>query len=126
MPVKDNVHGAQFDRRIQIQAPSRVSDGQGGETITWNTVYTCWADMQNFPRGRGLTRKFMAQQLYPQLTTIIQIRWQPTYHIDPSMRISYTKGPLIKIFQILGIESPGDANISMFFFCQENQTVGYN
>lgn len=126
MPVKDNVNGAQFDRRISFQAPTRTPDGQGGSTVTWNTVYTCWADMQNFPRGRGLFRKFMAQQLYPQLTTIIQIRWQTQVHIDPTMRILYTKGPDTKIFQILGVESPGDANISMSFFCQENQTVGYN
>ena len=126
MPTKDNVTSQQFDRRISIQAPTRTSDGQGGETVVWNTVYTCWADIQNFPHGRGLFRHFMAQQLYPQVNTIIAIRYQADYHVDATMRIVYVKGPLTHPYQILGIENPSEANVSLLFYCQENQAMGFN
>ncbi len=126
MPAKDRVIAAQFDRRIEFHSKAAVSDGQGGEIDTWTTVYTCWADIQNFPHGRGLLRKFLAQQLYPQVTTVIQIRFTTPVHFDATMRIQFIKGPLTHTYQIVGVENLSEANVSLFFYCIEEQAKGFN
>jgi SPP1 family predicted phage head-tail adaptor len=125
--TKDTANGADFNRRIQIQAPSSSDDGQGGSSPTsWNTVYTCWANIENFPHGRGLFRKFLFQQLYPQMTTTIQIRFQKSVAIDPTMRVLYQAHGVNHIYQILGIENPMEANVSMWLLCMENQAKAVN
>lgn len=129
--AKDSVSAGQFDKRISIQAKSTASvnyDDQGGLSApdVWADVFVCWADMQDFPHGRGLLRQYLYSQLYPTATKIIATRYQPTVHVDPSMRIRYVKRGLEHLYQIIGIQSPMDANISFLFFCTEYQVKGYN
>lgn len=125
--AKDSVSAGQFDKRISLQQnQTSYTDPQGGAAENWVDVFTCWADMQDFPHGRGLFRKYLYQQLYPTATKIIATRYQPVQHVDPSMRIKYVKRGVEHIYQIIGIQSPTDANISFLFFCLENQVKGYN
>lgn len=124
MPVKDSVSASQFNKRITIQNPVDTDDGQGGATRTWNNLYFCWADIQNFPHGRYLARRWFAQQLYPTLQVIVQIRWQPNIQIDATMRILFVKGLKTHIYQILGDENPNEANVSLILYCMELQAKG--
>ena len=122
MAIKDSVSTGQFDRRISIQSYTRVDDGQGGSSDgTWSTIYACFADMQNPLHGRGLYRKFMFAQLYPQASMIIQIRFQKTIPIDATMRVQYVAHGVTHLYQILGVENPNEANVSLYLLCTEYQ-----
>ncbi len=124
--VKDTVNGADFNRRIQIQVNTPTQNSQGGLVDNWATVYTCWASMENFPRGRGLFRKFLFAQLYPQMNTTIQIRFQKTVVITDAMRVLYPAHGVNHYYQILGVENPMEANVSMWLLCQEEQAQAVN
>lgn len=126
MPTKDAVASHDFTRRIQIQKATRVDDGQGGATETWETIYTCWANIENFPHGKGLFRKFMFAQLFPQLTTTIQIRFQRSVLIDATMRVLYPAHGINHLYQIIGVENPLEANVSIWLMCREDQAQAIN
>lgn len=125
--TKDTLDSSDLNRRIQIQKiTGQVPDGQGGFTDTWTTIYTCWANIQNFPHGKGLFRKFLFSQLYPQMNTTIQIRFQQSVKIDETMRVLYPAHGVNHTYEILGTENPLEANISMWLLCQENQAQPVN
>lgn len=119
--AKDAVSTGQFDRKISIQSYTRVDDGQGGSSGSWGNVYTCFADMQNPMHGRGLYRKYLYAQLYPQATMIIQIRFQKTVPIDATMRVQYIAHGVTHLYQVVGVENPNEANVSMYLLCVEYQ-----
>ncbi len=129
MSKKDNVSAEQFDRRITIQkppVPGTSDDGQGGQSGNYIDVYSCWANIVDFPYGRGANRRFFAQQLYPTMTCMISIRYQPTYHIDASMKIKYVRGAVTHLYKILGVKNMQEASISIAMFCQEDRAKGIN
>lgn len=124
MPVKDSVSASQFNKRITIQNPVDTDDGQGGSSRTWNNLYSPMADIQYFPHGRYLARRWFAQQLYPTLNVIVQIRWQPAIQLDASMRVLFVKGLKTHVYQVLGIENVNEANVSLMMYCEELQAKG--
>lgn len=123
---KDRVSAGQFDRQIQIQSYTRVDDGAGGSTGTWNTIYTCMADIQNQPHGKGLFRRYTFMQLYPEMTLVVQIRFQLDVLLDATMRIQYTAHNVTHTYQIIGVENPTEANYSMYLLCKEYQAKTVN
>lgn len=50
----------ELNRRLEIQAPKKVSDGLGGFTTTWSTIDTVWAAIKPL---RG------TEQIYAMQTT---------------------------------------------------------
>lgn len=126
MPTKDTVASHDFTRRIQIQQAVKSDNGEGGFNITWQTIYTCWANIQNFAHGKGLFRRFLFSQLYPQVTTTIQIRFQKSVLIDATMQVLYPAHGINHTYQILGVENPEEANVSIWLLCQENQAKAIN
>lgn len=126
MPAKDMVASHDFTRRIQIQQEVRTDNGQGGFNVAWTTIYTCWANIQNFGHGKGLFRKYLFSQLYPQVTTTIQIRFQKSVLIDATMRVLYPAHGVNHTYQIIGVENPEEANVSIWLLCQENQAQAIN
>jgi SPP1 family predicted phage head-tail adaptor len=123
---KDTVDSSDLNRRIQVQQVTLTDNGEGGFNETWNTVYTCWANIQNFPHGRGLFRRFLLGQLYPQMNTTIQIRYQTSIQINDQMRVLYPAHGVNHLYQILGVENPLEANVSIWLLCQENQAQPVN
>src|SRR6266849_1255077 len=117
--VKDRVSGADFNRRIQLQSDMLTQAGDGTSTDSWTTVYTCWANIQFPPHGRGLTRLMQFGQLYWNVNAIIQIRFQKTVVITDKMRILYPAHGINRIFKIIGIENTLEANVSIWLLCQE-------
>lgn len=127
MPVKDNVAAHQFTRYVTIQKNTPVSNGSGGFDPSWADYYSCWADIQNFPNGRGLFRKFIFAQQYPTANTIIIIRYAPGTTIDPTMRVKSVENTLTHYYQIVGPPANMQrANISIYLPCQEVQAPGVN
>lgn len=124
--AKDKVRAGQFDRQITIQKHTRVDDGAGGDSGSWATVYTCMADIQNQPHGRGLYRRYAFMQLYPEMTLVIQIWFQLDVPIDATMRVQYTIHNVTHTYQIIGVENPAEANYSMFLLCKEYQAKTVN
>lgn len=125
MPVKDNVAAHQFTRPITIQKPTETPNGSGGFVTTWADYYSCWADIQNFPNGRGLFRKFIFMQLYPTGNTMIVIRYAPGTAIDATMRVKSVEGSTTHYYQIVGPpENMQRANVSIYLPCQEVQAPG--
>lgn len=45
------MQAGQLTERIRIETPQRVADGYGGETETWTTTATVWAEVKAV-RGR--------------------------------------------------------------------------
>lgn len=127
LQAKDSLTTGQFTRRIQIQSLTLTPDGQGGNSKTWNTIYAPLADIQNYPRGRGLFRRFEFMQLYPEANTIIQIRYIPNMNINASMRILSVENGLTHEYKVVGPPvNPNRANISIYIPCQETQAKGVN
>ncbi len=130
--AQDQVDSSDLNRRIQIQQNQYSFDAQNNRIDNWTTVYTCWANISNPAKGKGLYRKFLYGQLYPQLTTIIQIRFQQSVAIgagdlnNKPMRVLYPAHGVNHIYQILGVENPNEANISLWLLCQENQAQAVN
>lgn len=125
MPVKDQVSPSQFNRRISILAPTIGADAQG-ITTTYSVVYNCAADKQNMMHGRGLYRKLMYQQLYPQTTVIFQIRWQASVKIDATMKVQEIAHGQTHLYKITGVENPNEANVSLYLLCMEDQAKAVN
>lgn len=121
---KDQINSSDLNRRIQIQAISGKTPD--GFTDAWETIYSCWADIQNFPHGRGLFRRFLYSQLYPQMNTTIHIRFQQSVLIDATRRVLYPAHGINHIYQILGVENTLEANVSIWLLCQENQAQAAN
>ncbi len=126
MARKDNTSAGKYTRRIIIQNPPGTDDGQGGQTGSWTDAYPCWANIVDFPFGRGAGRAFFAQQLYPTMTTMIAIRYQTSFHIDASKKVKYVRGPTTHLYKILGAKNPDEANKEILLFCQEDQAKGAN
>lgn len=127
LQAKDSITTGQLTRRVQIQSLTLTPDGQGGQTETWNTVYSPLADIQNYPRGRGLFRRFEFMQLYPEANTIIQIRYVPKMNLNASMRILSNEDGLTHIYLIVGPPvNLNRANVSIYILCQEVQAQGVN
>jgi hypothetical protein len=123
--VKDQTDGSDYSRRIAIQAVTYTQVGRG-KSETWNTVYSCWANKADFPHGRGLSKAFKFSQLYPTANTTFQIRFQLSTPLDDTMRVQYIAHGVTHIYQILGIENPNEANVSLWLMCQEQQVKSEN
>lgn len=124
--TRDSVDASDLNRRIQIQSLARTANGDGTFAETWTTIYTCWANIQNPAKGRGLVRQFVVSHLSWNLTTIIQIRFQKTTVITDGMRVYYPAHGVNHIYKIMGIENPNEANVSMWLLCQEIQAQAVN
>jgi SPP1 family predicted phage head-tail adaptor len=99
-----------LNRRIELQAPQRVSDGLGGFSTTYVTKFTVWAKIESL-RGE---ESLLAMQLQSHITTRITIRYMQT--IDSSWRIKYGK----RIFNISGDPiNPGEDKKTLEIMCME-------
>ena len=94
------------------------------QAITWTALYTCWANLQSFPRGRQLVRPYFALQLYPMATKLISIRWMKDFEIDASMRIQYIKSDKTHIYQILGVDNIEEANVELLCIAPNGRQEG--
>jgi SPP1 family predicted phage head-tail adaptor len=68
--VDENKLIGQLRHRITFQTMAAVSDGQGGNDITWTNVIEVWASVQ--PKSGGET--FFAERVEARTTDVIIVR----------------------------------------------------
>jgi len=95
--------------RITIQSKSVVRDSFGGETVTWTTFATVWAQMRPLS-GREY---FDARQAQADLTTEIVIRYLAG--VLPEMRV--VDGD--HVYDIWSISNVEGLNRQMVLLCRE-------
>ena len=49
---KAGVSSSKLNRRIQIQKNTPVANSDGTQSDSWQTVYTCWAEIRYYPQTR--------------------------------------------------------------------------
>lgn len=52
MSIRSNVDARRLDQRITFQRKTEVPDGEGGQTVTWNDLISCWAAVDG-EKGTG-------------------------------------------------------------------------
>lgn len=109
MARDDSLDAGYFNKPIQFQLAQTTPDGSGGETVTgWSLVYKCFAHIDNFAAANGtalrrtIRRPFLYMQLYPEMESLISIRYQASIALTPAMTIVYKS----RRYQILGLNIP--------------------
>jgi SPP1 family predicted phage head-tail adaptor len=105
-----------LNRRVTIQQPSDVDDGQGGTTRTWATVVTTWGHISAY---RGM-EAFQGQQVYPSKWVKIRIRYRPGVNITNTMRAMYKS----QVYNIRSVTVPEEAQTMIELLAEELQARG--
>jgi len=104
MPIGD------MNKRVEIQAPSKVPDGMGGFTSTFNTIATVFCAI--WPTSASQT--IASLQPLGTITHRIRIRWRSnfrsTYRLKFGNRIFDIVGPAI---------NPSEKNEYLDLMCKE-------
>src|SRR6266487_2497306 len=115
-PADTTVASGAFNRRITIQSPVDVADGEGGSTRTWSTVVSTWAHIEPWKGAE----KWLVGQVYSNMWVKMLIRYRPSTNITPVMRITYGN----RIYRIRAVNVPAEAQTTIELLCEELQTYG--
>lgn len=88
-------------KRMTIQTGARVSDGQGGVTVTWSDVATVWGSLD----GLKTDERINALAVQATLTHKIVIRYYP--NLTPRHRVKVGT----RVFNIIGVRNYQDKNV---------------
>jgi SPP1 family predicted phage head-tail adaptor len=106
-----------LNRRIQIQQQTTTQDSFGQEQQTWNTVYTCWAEI-DIQQSQLI---YSTAEFVSKVTHRITIRWTFSEVFVPNMRIVFTE-PYTNVthtYNIEAITNPKQQNFWLIFLCYE-------
>jgi SPP1 family predicted phage head-tail adaptor len=102
--------------RILVERVAQTSDGQGGFTRgSWSTYFAAFAKIEPLSaremifagqRAMGVTHKVTLRYRFDKLPTV-------------EMRINFTIGSTIRIFQILGVTNVDERNDFWTLLCKE-------
>ena len=92
-------------RRITIQQRSATKDTFGGQSTTWATIATVWADIEPMS-GREL---LAAQEVKSEVTHQITVRYQSIF-ADPKVVAGYRVLYKSRIFNIQSAMNEGERN----------------
>jgi SPP1 family predicted phage head-tail adaptor len=96
-------------KRISIQTNSAVQNGFGEPTTSWSETAKAWAQVDNL-QGQEL---FAAQQLIPEVTTKITIRYRTGMRADMRIVMGARK------FNINAVMNVDERNRTLELLCQE-------
>lgn len=111
--VCDKSSPSSFRHRVEVQAVSTTSDGQGGVSESWDTIKTVWASIKPV----RAYEKFQAMQLETPITHKITMRFQDG--ITTAKRLLYGT----RIFHIVEVINIDDANVYLNLTCKEIETA---
>lgn len=112
-----------YNRPVQIQMLPRVDDGQGGNASTsddWITVCSPYIHLYAAPNGRGSTRAYQYQQLYPTAKHWAEMRYRANPAIDGTMTLLH-RG---RRYQILDAINLDEENVTILLPLVEYQSKG--
>ena len=104
-----NYAPARMDKRMTIQNPVRVSDGQGGFTETWPDGATVWAWVEPM---KGYER-FQAMQMQTPVTHKIMVRYRADITTASRLRLGD------RVLWVREILNPGEARQFLNIKAQE-------
>jgi len=99
-----------LNKRIQIQAATRVSDEMGSFTETWGTIATVWAAMWPL----SATETVQSMQIDMVVSHRVRIRYRSTFR--PSWRLKFGN----RYFNIVGILNPNERNEYLDILAKES------
>ncbi len=126
MPAKADssiVKSGNMNRRIALQQPVDVPDGQGGKTRTWQTIPGCErvpASMDYSPAPRKGDESYVAQQVYPSAFIIFEIRYRPSVNVNDIDRVVYGD----RVFNVRSTGVPKERRSKIQLQCEETQAQG--
>jgi SPP1 family predicted phage head-tail adaptor len=95
---------------VIVQSLVKVSDGQGGQDVSWANFKTLWAEIKPVSSKERL----FSQQIQMTTTHRLRIRW--TDGLLPSMRILFGA----RVFQIHGVSYDDERKFFVLIDCEEN------
>lgn len=118
-PADTTVGSGAFNKRIVIEQPSDLSDGQGGTTRSWVLVLSTWAHIEpwNLYRGGEL---FVAGQVYPVQWVKVLLRYRPSLNITTIMRMRYGS----RLYNIRAVQVPAEAQTTIELVGEQLQASG--
>jgi SPP1 family predicted phage head-tail adaptor len=105
--------------RVTIQRLSAGSPGQdagGTPDDGWGALFTCWAEVMPL-RGRELVA---AQQVHPEVTGTIRIRYRADYPLTSKDRAVYDS----RIYDILAAINVEERNREVLLYVKEGPNAG--
>ncbi len=108
-----DMNAGQRNKRVTLQAPTKVPDNMGGSTVTWTDLVTVWASMR-FPNYREMERITNAK-LETQVTHVCTMPYRRG--IRNSWRLKMDG----RYFNILYTVNPSEANVELQIWCRETQ-----
>lgn len=108
------IASGELNRQGKLQQKTVTRGGSGQPINTWSDVATVWFSMLN-QSGREVVT---AREVVPEMTHTIQIRYRPG--VEPEMRFTYGS----RIFDILAVRNPGEANERLLLDCKEGRSQG--
>ena len=96
--------------KVTIEYRTLTADAYGGQTATWATLDTVWADLESLT---GI-ESWQDKQQTPIITHKVTIRYRAD--IDPKMRIKYGS----RYLNIANIVNKEERNIELALLCRED------
>ena len=98
-----------LNKRIEIQAPTKVSDGMGGFTTIWTTLKTIdaaiWDATSNERNQASATTLIISHRIRIRYLSVFKSSW----------RLKYNN----RYFAIVSIVNPGEKNEYYDLYCKE-------
>jgi SPP1 family predicted phage head-tail adaptor len=109
-----------LNRRIQIQAQSATNDldaFQQPTTASWQTVYTCWANI-DVQRSQLV---YSTAEFVSNTTFRITLRWTSSVIFSAQQRVLYTEPTtgVVHTYEIKGVMNDNQANKQIILLCYE-------
>jgi SPP1 family predicted phage head-tail adaptor len=98
-----------LNKRIQIQAPSKISDGMGGFDETFSTIATVFASL--WP----ISAREQVQSMQEVMTISHRIRIRYRSVLRPDWRVKFGN----RYFSIVSIINPNEKNELLDLMCKE-------
>ena len=99
----------QLNKRIELQAKTKVADGYGGVNVTFTTLATIWAALW---AKSGLERSLSMQETMT-ITHQIRIRYRSAF--SQAWRIKFGN----RFFNIVSIKNPNEKGEYLDLMCKE-------
>ena len=96
--------------KVTIEYRTLAADAYGGQTATWTTLDTVWADLESL----SSIESWQDKQQTPTLTHKVTIRYRAD--LDPKMRIKFGS----RYLNIAGIVNKEERNIELILMCRED------
>ena len=99
-----------LNKRVELQQPTTTSDGIGGFTTVFSTIYTCFAAVWPISANEQIKN----QQTSMEITHRVRIRYKSG--IDASYRIKFGS----RYFSIVSVINPNESNKMLELLCKES------